>query len=423
MPTYNKLLDSLNMDVMGFLNEAQLNFPEAISLASGRPDQDFFDLEYINDYFDTYVSYVSENENKSKKDVLNHLGQYNRSKGFINDLVVKYLNHDCNIKVTADDIMITVGSQEGMMLSILSLCDKNDAIIIEDPTYVGVSHFLSISGYKTIPNPISPDGICLQSLERNLKYSKEKNEKVKLVYVTPDFQNPTGTRMPIENRIRLLELAEIHDFFILEDNAYGSFVFGGEQIPSLKSLDLNNNVIHLHSFSKLLHPSLRVSVLIADKVLNNKIKVSNLLAKMKGYTTVNTPAIPQAVLAGIMIKHDFTLKKYLSRKIQTLKEKRDKVIEALTLNFGNDSRVTWNIPDGGYFLTLTLPFQIDKTDVLKCAEEYNVIFTPMSFFYLNRGGENQIRISYSYASIDEIDKAIRSLFHFIDQKQIKHQLL
>src|SRR5690606_33509173 len=128
--------------------------------------------------------------------------------GIINELIVKYLENDYQIKVNSNDILINVGTQESFILTLLTLCNKeDDVLIVENPSYVGISYFGLIGGYYIIPTPVKSHGLCLDTLEKNILKCKGKGKNVKLVYVTPDFQNPTGTRMPIENRLRLLELA------------------------------------------------------------------------------------------------------------------------------------------------------------------------------------------------------------------------
>lgn len=420
--TYNASLEKIEEDVMAFLSEVQLNFPDAISMASGRPDESFFDLENTQKYIDTFVNYRAKQNQVEVSEYLGSLGQYNRAKGIVNDLAVEYLKKDYNIQCIPDDLIITVGSQEGMMLSLLTLMNQEvDTICIEDPTYIGISYFSLINNYNIKSIPVKEDGICLETLEEVVRKKSILGKPVKLVYVIPDFQNPTGGRMPIENRKKLIRLAVEYNFIIIEDNAYGDFTFDKQQYPTLKSLDSHGVVVYLHSFSKILHPSLRIGIMVANRKMNEKQKLSHLIAKVKGYTTVNTPALPQAVLGGILLDQKFSLKAYNEKKLANLKSKRDKVLEMLDVNFKKSSsetlhKIRWNTPEGGYFLTLTLPFSIGKEDVVECASTYKVIFTPMSFFYLGNGGENQIRIAYSYMQTHQIEKAIKNLAAFLATK-------
>ncbi len=425
----NPLLNHVGEDVMGFLNEIQLKYPKAISFASGRPDEDYFDLKDFSKYFDLYVKTIATSEKKSKLKVLNSLGQYNRTKGIINTLVAKYLYKDERINVKPEDILVTVGTQESFAMAILTLCNRNsDVIIVEDPAYVGITHFSIIAGYQMEPVPVNQDGISLQTLEEKIKYFKTKGKKVKVVYVIPDHQNPTGNSMTLENRHRLLELAMEYDFLILEDNAYSEFIYSGKKSLTLKALDVNKRVIYLRSFSKTLYPSLRLGAMVADQqVLNNgkPEALSDLMAKTKGYLTVNTSSINQAIFGGILIQNNFSLKKMNNEKVLSMKRKRNQLLASLkkwmdVKKFPWAKEISWNIPNGGFFITIYVPFNVTKADVVFCAENHQVIVTPMSFFYLAKGGSNEIRLAFSNIKDHEIESAIKNLATYFKSRITNH---
>jgi (S)-3,5-dihydroxyphenylglycine transaminase len=416
--TINPMLENLKEDVMGFLNEIQLSYPNALSLASGRPDRNFFDFADISKYIDIYLKYASHNNMLND---INDLGQYNKAKGIINDFVSKYLEKEYAIKANPESILINVGTQESLLIAVMTLCDKeNDIIVVENPAYIGLTHYSLLEGYKLEPVDVKSDGICLDSLRQKITQVESNGKKVKIVYVTPDFQNPTGVIMSIENRLKLLKMAEEHDFYILEDNAYGDFVLEGEKKPTLKSLDEMKRVIYLHSLSKIIYPALRIGIMVVDQVINGLI-ISDLMAKVKGYTTVNTPSLTQIAFAGILIENKFSLQNYNDKKLKNLFLRRALVLQALDKYFiQNDEdwsrKIIWNKPKGGFFLTLKLPIKILKEDVIECAKRFNVICTPMSFFYLNEGGENEIRLAYSYVEIEKIDTAICNLSEYLKFK-------
>lgn len=411
-------------DVMGFLNEIALQYPDAISLAPGRPDESYFHMEDCFDYFNEYIKSMNLSE-KERQNYVNGLGQYNRTKGIINQMVAKYLSIDEQVNVDPEDIILTVGTQESIVISVLSLCDReNDVIIVEDPTYVGITGFSAIAGYDIIAVPIEDDGISLTILEEKIQKLTTLNKKVKIVYVTPDFQNPTGQCMTLEKRTRLLALAKKYDFFILEDNAYGEFVYEGNKPPSLKSLDINSNVIYLRSFSKTLFPSLRLGVLVTDRLIsldNKEIRLSDIMTKTKGYITVNTPSINQVILAGILLQNNFSLVDYNRPKIESLKKKRNQILYSLNECFKVQNsdlakHISWNIPLGGFFITVKVPFAIGKNEVIYCAEKYGLIFTPMSFFYFGSGGEQEIRLAFSSVAFDDIQPAIQRLAQYLNNE-------
>lgn len=416
---FNPMIENIKEDVMGFLNEVQIDYPNALSLASGRPDQKFFDFSDVSEYINLYINYLSENNLMND---INDLGQYNKAKGIINDLVSKYLLAEQDINVNPEHILINVGTQEGLAITVMTLCDKeNDIIIVEDPAYIGITHYSLLTGYQMEPVSVKRDGLCLKSLkEKIVKNNSSTGKKVKLVYLTPDFQNPTGVSMSIEKRLEILRMAQEYDFYIIEDNAYGDFVIEGKKLPTLKSLDKEKRVIYLHSLSKTVYPALRIGIMVADQIINN-ILLSNLMAKIKGYTTVNTPSITQAAFAGILLKNNFNLNNYNFKKIKNLSIRRNCILKALEKYFiiNNESwskDIRWNKPNGGFFLTLSLPIKITKDDIIECAKKFDVICTPMSFFYLNDGGENEVRLAYSYVDLEQMDQAINNLSQYLKYK-------
>jgi (S)-3,5-dihydroxyphenylglycine transaminase len=416
----NPLLKSLGNDSMGFLNEIQMKFPNALSFASGRPDEDFFDTQNMGRYFKIYTDYISQQQDELK--VINGLGQYNKARGIINELASAYLSTQYGIKAEPHDILINVGSQEGMLLSLMCLFDKEkDILAVEDPTYVGITDYAKISGQAVEAVKINDDGLCLATLEKKVLEVKDSGKRIKAVYVIPDFQNPTGVCMPIENRHALLEMARRLDFYIIEDNAYGDFALDSQPFPTLKSMDVGGRVIYLHSMSKIIYPSLRIGILVAGQSLSDGISLASLMAKIKGYTTVNTPALPQAVLGGVLLENGFDLRAFNKEKIDRLRLKRNAMLSALHEYFpqgetaGWLANIHWNTPQGGFFLGLKVPFSITEEHVYACAKDFGVIFTPMSFFYLGKGGENEIRLAFSYAPLEKIKEGIERLSKYLRQ--------
>ena len=425
----NPLLFSMGEDVMGFLNEVQLQYPEAISFASGRPDAKYFNMGQFSECLDYFVQHNVREKGIEENIVLENLGQYNRTKGIINTEVAKYLFIDEFIKVNPEDILITVGAQEAIAIGITTLCDReNDVILVEDPAYIGITHFAKINDYKIESIPVIANESSIKAIEDKILEHQEKGKKVKVVYVIPDFQNPTGNSMSLSNRHKLLALARLYDFVIFEDNAYGDFYYENEKMPTLKSLDENDTVIYLRSLSKTIYPSLRLCLMVVTqkvKVQDKIFALSDLMAKTKGYVTVNTPSIMQAMFGGLLLKNKFSLESLNAEKRTGMKEKRDQLLESLNHFFDKETQywaenISWNLPAGGFFLILKVPFKVTREDVIRCAEVNKVIFTPMSFFYMNEGGENELRLAFSNVTKEEIINGVQRLSEFIKSK-VKNQ--
>jgi len=420
----NPLLGNIQEDVMAFLNEIQLKYPDAISLASGRPDESYFEIKDFPENFNRYVEALVQSTNSDRDKVLKGLGQYNRAKGIANDLLSLYFLKDEKINVLPEDIIITVGTQEALALSVMTLCDrKNDVILVEDPSYIGITHFSLISGHQIEAIAMEEDGVSMEGIEEKVVDLAQDGKKVRIVYVIPDFQNPTGAYMSLKKRRRLLELADKYDFFILEDNAYSDFRYHEEEFLPIKALDENKRVVYIRSFSKTLYPSLRIAAMIADSAVaipHGEASLSDLIARTKGYLTVNTPSINQAILGGILIKNDCSLYSANQSKVKSMKEKRDLLLFYLNRSLrdqeGWGEDITWNVPQGGFFMTIRVPFEVDRKEVIGCAEKYKVIFTPMAFFYLKDGGNNEIRIAFSNLSAGQLRDAIGRLISYFKSK-------
>jgi len=147
-------------NVIGFLNDVQYKFPDAISFVAGQPDENFFDIENHLSKFHTFVNHLAETTGNTERTVINNIGQYNRTKGIVNDILAKYLRNDENIIVTGEDILITVGAQEAFAISVSTICNRNkDVILIEDPSYIGLSSFAKVFNYDIEGVSIDEEGI------------------------------------------------------------------------------------------------------------------------------------------------------------------------------------------------------------------------------------------------------------------------
>ena len=425
----NKNLGKGFNNVIGFLNDIQFKYPQATSFVAGQPDENFFEIENHISKFDSYVDHLINQTGDARKKIVNGIGQYNKTKGIVNDVVAQYLHNDENIKISGNDILITVGAQEAFSIIVSTICDREkDVILIEDPSYIGISSFAKVFGYNVKGVGIDEEGINLDQLKKKILETNEIGKRVKLVYVIPDYQNPTGCCMTIGNRLKLLELANKYNFLIIEDGVYNSFTYAQKKNPTLKSLDKYNRVIYVGSFSKSLFPGLRIGLIAANqKVENDQGEVTGLIdemVKVKAQLTNNTSTVDQAILAGVLLSNNYSLSEWSKPKFESYKKKRDCMIEALnkyirayTEEWAQD--IAWNEPDGGFFIKMTVPFEVDIENVFESAKQHNVIFCPMRYFYLNKGGENEIRLTFSNLSLLAIDQGVKKLADYIKAKVVE----
>lgn len=413
-------------NVIGFLNDIQSKFPKAISFAAGQPDEQFFEIENHLSKMETFINHQIKKTGESRSDTINRIGQYNKTKGIVNDIVATYLRKDEDIVLKEEDILMTVGAQEAFSIIVSTICNReNDVILVEDPSYIGLSSFAKVFDYRIEGISTDEEGIDLVALKNKLLVLQKANKRVKLLYVIPDYQNPSGSCMPIGSRLKLLELAHKYNFLIIEDTVYNSFTYAQKKNPTLKSLDKFNKVIYVGSFSKSLFPGLRLGLIGANQKIENEageiVPLIDEMCKVKAQLTNNTSSISQALLGGILLDLNYSLGEWSKPKFESYKTKQAKMIEALTNYFNPIENqwakgISWNEPEGGFFIKMTVPFSIDVNSVIESASEYNVIFCPMRDFYLNKGGEKEIRLTFSNLSLERIETGVKQLANYLKSK-------
>lgn len=399
------------LERMNFLNEISIDYPDAVSFGSGRPDSRFFSVK------DIVSGFLEAGEGD---DFFDGLGQYNKTKGIINETLSRLLRNDEDIHADPGNIILTDGAQEGMVIVINTLFDLSsgdDVLLVSDPSYIGFVGYAKILGVPIVTVKRDGDSIDLNHLEETLSRLRKEGKNPKVLYEVPDFHNPTGEYMPLEKRKRLIELAEKFNFFIVEDNPYGYFRYDAEKVPTLKALDGYRRVIYLGSFSKTLFPSIRLGYLVADQVIDHngrRVELVEELKKTKSFTTVNTSTLLQAMAGRYLEQQDFTMVPACGPKVASCRKNRDTMLEALAEHFSGINGVKWNRPKGGFFMTVDLPFAMTDELLKQCVEEYSVIVCPMSFFCLDEAAAaHQIRLAFSTRTPKEIHEGIKRLSNFV----------
>lgn len=407
----NDCLDDPVLDVLNTLNQLPQEYPDAISLASGRPSDDFCQPQLTLPAISTFSKYASSHSRNTPNRLL---GQYANTSGIINELLAKHLEFDENIiGLKSDNIIITVGFQEAAAISVMGLFQKNDVLIIPDPVFIGISGIAKICNVMLESIPFDAN----ENIEEYIKVIqrlKENGKNPKAIYVIPDFSNPQGTCMPLSIRKKLLTIAANNNMFILEDNAYSQFRYNGTKIPSLKSLDNENRVVYLGSFAKTLFPGLRIGYLVAEATVIKE------LTKVKSFLTVNTPGITQGIVGGILLENNYSLKKIMIPKLEYCKHNRDVILATLDKLFSKEckeySLISWNKPEGGFFITLTLPFPFDLQEAKLCAKEYGVIVFPIASFSLLNRSKNSVRLAFTNVGPEKLRLAVERFGQYISKK-------
>jgi (S)-3,5-dihydroxyphenylglycine transaminase len=409
------------LESMNFLNEVASRYPGAVSFASGRPFEEFFDVALIHRYLDSFCHYLRSDLGYSQEQLNQALFQYGRTKGIVHELIARQLSADEGIEVDPEAIVVTVGCQEAMLIVLRALRrDDRDVILSISPMYVGLTGAARLVDLPVWPVRSGEDGIDLADLAAQAQRARAAGLRPRACYVMPDFANPSGASLCVQLRERLLGVAAQEDLLLLEDNPYGTFG-AGARMPTLKSLDAHRRVVYLGSFAKTGFPGARVGYAVADqRVAADDATISLLadeLSKIKSMVTVNTSALSQAVVGGKLLENGCSVIKANQRETAVYVRNLQAMLSGLASRFpaepGSPSAVSWNTPSGGFFVVISLPFAADDQLLEYCARRFGVLWTPMRHFYDGEGGTHQVRLAYSQLTADQIELGLDRFAAFV----------
>lgn len=307
------------------------------------------------------------------------------------------------MEVQEDEVLVTSGACQAIDLIARILLDENAFIIVESPTYMEALEIFQNYTKNIITIPIDADGLDTKQLEGILIERTKKEEPLpKLLYTIPTFQNPTGTTLSFARREKLIKLAKEYDFLILEDDAYGELAFG-ESPTTLKSLDEEDRVFYVGSLSKIVAPGMRIGWIAAHSEW-----IEALFWFKKDLEHPFAQSLMSAYLEKVNLAHRSVL---LTEKYE---EKAVILYEAL-IHFMPEG-VKWYRPEGGYFMWIEVP-GVDTTAMLAKAKKAGVAYVPGQYFFLHQDeGKSFLRLSFSYASKEEIKKGIEILSHVVAEE-------
>jgi (S)-3,5-dihydroxyphenylglycine transaminase len=413
------------LDTMNFLNEVTSRYPNAISFAPGRPYDGFFDVEDVFRDIRRYLGHLQDHGMPVRAGVY----QYGPTAGQIRGLVAASLRDDEGIAVAPESVVVTVGAQEAMVLALRTLfAGPEDVLLVACPCYVGIMGAARLLDIALAPVPERDGQLQPADVEAAIHAERRRGRRPRALYVVPDHANPSGSTMNLDGRYRLLEIAARHDLLILEDNPY-RLVGAGGRLPTLKALDTGQDVVHIGSYSKTVFPGARVGFALADQLVTGVGGVTSLLAdemaKVKSMITVNTPSLSQAVIAGTLLACDGRLSVASEAAAARYGQAMATTLGELDRRFPAARRdatgVSWNRPAGGFFLSLRVPFDAGNAALRRSAEEFGVLWTPMSYFYPDGAADvtarRSIRLSVSYLEQAQIREGIRRLARFIEASE------
>lgn len=371
--------------------------PDVISFAGGLPAPELFPIADVREAMDT---------------VMTRYGaaalQYSTTEGH---LPLRQFLADM-AGITPGHVQIMTGSQQGLDLLGKILISEGDIVLVESPTYLGALQSFQPYGPQYMEMPTDEEGIDVDALQELLRGLKAGGKRAKLLYAIPNFQNPTGRTLSRERRERLVSLTAEHGLLVIEDDPYGKLRFSGEPAPSLYQIALDrvggdpdqNHIIYSGSFSKTLVPGLRDAWIQAAKPLIEK------LVQAKQGADLHTPTLNQMIVTEL-------LPTVLPRQIETIRkaygERAQDMIRHIKEQF--PAGIHHTVPQGGMFLWITLPQGVDTLPMLARAVERKVAFVPGASFFALGGGQNTMRLSYSNATPEQIERGIRALAETISE--------
>ena len=312
------------------------------------------------------------------------------------------------IDATADRVLITSGSQQGIDLVSRIFLDAGDAVVVENPCYLAALQ--TFSGYQARLLPVASDdqGMRVDQVERILK-----RERPKLIYVVSDFHNPKGTTLSAERRGQLLALSRRHGIPILEDDAYGELRYRGEEILPIAARDDDGLVIYLSTFSKTISPGVRIGWVVvgSDEVIAA-------LTVAKQATDLHTSTLMQHAVSRMLSTFDYPA--HLQRLRAIYGARCDAMLQALETHFPASAR--WTQPEGGLFIWAELPRGVNGEELLREALAEQVAFVPGAPFFAHRPRENFIRLNFSNRPPEVIDDGVRRLAQVLKRRgEVKYQ--
>lgn len=305
------------------------------------------------------------------------------------------------VTVNEEEIIVTNGSQQGIDLVARALLDPSDRVLVEDPTYVGAVQVFHSYGADLEGIPLDEEGAIVDRA-----VSAAGRPRTKLIYLMPNFQNPTSRSMSLERREAFVSLAASAGLVILEDDFGGSLRYEGRDLPPLKALDASGSVVYLSTFGKKLFPGLRIGWLAAPGPLAER------LIRLKTIADYSTSLLLQAAAHEFCAGGD--LDRHLAKVVPRYRERRDVMLKAMKEHFPQEA--TWTRPDGGLVLWVTLPAGVSAEEVASRAEERSVLVGRGDLFHLGHRHRENLRLSFSQEPPQRIAAGIRILGEIIKER-------
>ncbi|SRR5581483_5203957 len=367
--------------------------PGIISLSAGSPAPELFPVEAFRQAANQVLD----------EDPVGAL-QYGITEGYppLREWIAEHLRGK-GISVTADEVMITTGSQQAMDLLVRVLFDAGDLVVVERPTFIATLQALDTCEVEYLSAPMDGDGLIVDELARRL------DGRPKLICAQPNFQNPSGVSLSLPRRRQLAQLAAERHIAIVEDDPYSELIYEGDALPSIKSFDQAGLSIYLGSFSKILMPGIRVGWAAGPTAVLEKMAV------VKQSNDLHTDGFMQRVV-NLLVRNG-QLPAHIDRIRKVYRERRDVMLHAIADHFPAEARYTQ--PRGGLFVWVELPAEVDCGRFVRPAVERLVLFTPGAGFHRDGTGQNTMRLNFSNVEPDRIQEGVKRLGAVVKEQLTK----
>ncbi len=374
-----------------------LSKPEIISFAGGLPDPSMFPTQDV-------AAIMQDVLRQSPKEAL----QYGTTEGqdCLKEELVDWLKESEDIDCETSNLLVVSAAQQALDMTARLFLNPGDYIITAAPTYLGALQAFHVAGANIIGAKSDDYGVLAEDVESCLAALKEKGEICKFIYLVPDFQNPTGTTIPEERRLKILEIAKKYGTLIVEDSPYRPVRGEGAAPRRFYKLDnAQGNVLTLFTFSKVFVPGFRLGYILGPEEIIKKLVILK--------QAMDLCSSPLLQLAAKEYLKKGLLREHIKYVVAAYKEKRDLMLN--TLKEYMPEGVTWTQPEGGLFLWLTMPKHLNAAEMLTRALQHNVAYVAGVDFYPSADVHNDMRLNFSYSTHEQIVEGVKRLAQTIKE--------
>ncbi|MHC5798100.1 aminotransferase-like domain-containing protein [Lacisediminihabitans sp. FW035] len=361
--------------------------PEVVSLAGGMPFVAGLPPELIAGAFERMMSTQGP-----------QALQYSSGQGIpaLREQILEVMALE-GIRASVDDVVVTTGSQHALELVTKLFINPGDVVLAEGPSYV--TAMVVFNSFQADINhvPMDEHGLIPEALRQAISRLKAAGKTIKFLYTIPSFSNPAGVTLTWERRLEILEICRANDILVLEDNPYGLLYFDSPPPQAMRSVD-EDGVVYLGTFSKTLAPGFRVGWALAPHAIREKLILANEAA------VLSPSSFSQLMISEYLATADW--KGQISTFRDIYRERRDAMLAALAEYL---PQLSWTVPNGGFYVWVTLPDHMDSKAMLPRAVRELVAYTPGTAFYADGNGRNNIRLSFCYPTPEFIREGIRRL--------------